>query len=106
MKNPVSEYKYAIKLFFDEDSENLVLAYINELRSQGLLNANFIHEQYQPHISLAVYPELEQEYSEKVLQILVARFAQFCLSFLYIGIFYAELIVLYLSSTFYDTLCY
>ena len=35
MKNPVSEYKYAIKLFFDEDSENLVLTYINELRSKG-----------------------------------------------------------------------
>jgi hypothetical protein len=26
MKNPVSEYKYAMKLFFDEDAENLVLA--------------------------------------------------------------------------------
>jgi hypothetical protein len=28
--------KYAIKLFFDEDSENLVLAYINALRSKRL----------------------------------------------------------------------
>ena len=100
MKNPVSEYKYAIKLFFDEDSENLVLAYINELRSKGLLNANFIHEQYQPHISLAVYPELEQEYAEKVLQILAARFAQFRLHFSHIGIFNAELKALYLGPTF------
>jgi 2'-5' RNA ligase len=87
MKHPVSEYKYAIKLFFDEDSENLVLAYINELRSKGLLNAHFIHAQYQPHISLAVYPALEQEYAEKVMQRLAARFAQFRLHFSHIGIF-------------------
>ena len=26
MKHPVSEYKYAIQLLFDEDAENLVLA--------------------------------------------------------------------------------
>ena len=52
MKNPVSECKYAMKLLIDEDAENLVWAYINALRSKGLRNANFIHAQYQQHISL------------------------------------------------------
>lgn len=77
-----------------------MLAYVNELRSQGLLNTHLIHEQYKPHISLAIYPELEQKYSEKVLQILAARFAQFRLNFSHIGIFNAELKVLYLGPTF------
>jgi 2'-5' RNA ligase len=62
--------------------------------------SNFINAQYRPHISLAVYPELEQEYSEKVLQILAARFAQFRLNFSHIGIFNAELKALYFGPTF------
>jgi 2'-5' RNA ligase len=104
MQNPIDEYKYSIQLFFDEDSENLISAYNKELRSKGLLNADFIDERYRPHISLAVYRELEQEYSEKALQILADRFTQFQLNFSHIGIFNVELKVLYLGPTFSTTL--
>ncbi len=100
MKNPVADYKYSIQLSFDEESENLISSYINEFRSNGLLNANFINERYKPHISLAVYRELEAEYSERVLQTLAARFTQFELKFSHFGIFSAELKVLYLGPTF------
>lgn len=100
MKNPIGDYKHSIQLFFDDESENLISSYINEFRSNSLLNEDFINERYKPHISLAVYRELEAEYSDRVLQKLVARFTQFQLKFSHIGIFSAELKVLYLGPTF------
>lgn len=93
-------YKYSIQLLFDEASENLVLSYINEFRAQGLLNADFIDDHYKPHISLAVYRELPQEYTAQVLQLVATRCAQFRLNFSHIGIFSAELKALYLGPTF------
>lgn len=100
MKNAIDDYKHSIQLFFDDESENLISSYINELRSNGLLNENLIKERYKPHISLAVYRALEAEYAERVLQTLATRFTQFELRFSHFGIFSAELKVLYLGPTF------
>ena len=93
------EWRHAIQLFFDTDSEAAICGLIDRFRSDGLVNPLFISANYRPHITLSVYRELDQEFAKAATQTMSNLCTCFGFRFSYVGFFNADIKALFLGPT-------
>ena len=103
-KDVLSEFRYAIQLFFDDESEARIISLIGDLRRAGLVNEDLIGKSYRPHISLGVYKELDHQYAQQAVSQIADAFPPIDLCFSFLGIFPGDISALFLGPTYSDSL--
>lgn len=96
----MKEFNFAIQLLLDKKTEETITKFIDILRQEGLVNEQFIKPDYQPHISLAVFKEMDESYARKILPKLGKGSPRLPLDFVTLGIFRGPKKVLYLGPVF------
>ena len=100
----IDGYRYAVQLLFDSPSERVIESAIDDLRSLGLVNPTFIGPKYQPHLSLAVFREMDKAFAAQLIELLAREFTAFELQFTHLQTFSAEVEVLSLGLDINDKL--
>jgi hypothetical protein len=86
---------FAIQLFVDPDSDRVVRSLWEEVARTGL--SKMRDSGNRPHVSLAIYRELDVSVCVSVLKVFAATHAPFTLFFESLGIFHAEKTVVFLA---------
>jgi 2'-5' RNA ligase len=100
MKN----YKYAIQILFDKRTELSIKKLIESLRQKGFVNDEYINKNYTPHITLAVFENMDEQYGNGVVRSISEDINIFEVEFPSIGIFNGDIKALYLSPVFTEML--
>lgn len=96
----MQEYRYALQLLLDPATEDSIGEFIETLRVRGLVNGRYIPSHYQPHLSLAVFKEMDESYGRRILPLLAEGELPIPLNFVSLGVFRGRRKVLYLGPVF------
>jgi 2'-5' RNA ligase len=89
--------RFAIELYLDSPTADRIIQVWQELEQAGLATAQTAKRPYTPHISLAVAPELDQDWFSRLVEDFAADYQPVPLLFTHLGIFRAERNVLFVA---------
>ena len=101
-----TDYKFTFQLFPDAALEGQLLELVDAFRARGLVNAEYVADDYRPHVTLACFRQLDRAHALGVAAALARHSAPLRLQFSHLGQFHGDPCALFLAPIYTDSLRY